>query len=147
MNPDDILAVFEHWRIIMGHSRARLDVKRAQVIRERLRDGYSVDDLMLAVEGNAASAWHQGENDRRTVFDSLGLILRDADNTEKFMAMGETARKVIVNMQKRQEVEAAKARDRKAYALHGPYAYLNFPEDFRRPSRRLATGRKQRFQH
>jgi hypothetical protein len=30
------------------------------------------------------------------------------------------------------EVEAAKARDRKAYELHGEYAYLNFPEDFRR---------------
>jgi hypothetical protein len=29
-------------------------------------------------------------------------------------------------------VEAAKARDRKAYELHGPYAYLNFPEDFGR---------------
>jgi len=28
------------------------------------------------------------------------------------------------------EVEAAKARDRKAYELHGQYAYLNFPEDF-----------------
>ena len=30
------------------------------------------------------------------------------------------------------EVEAAKARDRKAYELHGEYAYLNFPEDFGR---------------
>jgi len=30
------------------------------------------------------------------------------------------------------EVEAAKARDRKAYELHGEYAYLNFPEDFKR---------------
>ncbi len=28
------------------------------------------------------------------------------------------------------EVEAAKARDRKAYELHGEFAYLNFPEDF-----------------
>ena len=27
-------------------------------------------------------------------------------------------------------VEAARARDRKAYELHGPHAYLNFPEDF-----------------
>jgi hypothetical protein len=27
-------------------------------------------------------------------------------------------------------VEAAKARDRKAYELLGPYAYLNFPEDY-----------------
>jgi hypothetical protein len=28
------------------------------------------------------------------------------------------------------EVEAAKARDRKAVEVHGPYAYLNFPEDW-----------------
>ncbi len=30
------------------------------------------------------------------------------------------------------EVEAAKARDRKAYELHGEYAYLNLPEDLDR---------------
>ncbi|MEN6426596.1 MAG: HNH endonuclease [Phycisphaerales bacterium] len=34
------------------------------------------------------------------------------------------------------EVEAAKARDRKAYELLGEYAYLNFPEDFRGRRRR-----------
>jgi len=45
------------------------------------------------------------------------------------------------------EVEAAKARDRKAYELHGERAYLNLPEDFRRSFRRFATGRKRRFQH
>jgi len=30
------------------------------------------------------------------------------------------------------EDEAARARDRKAYELHGEYAYLNFPEDVER---------------
>jgi hypothetical protein len=30
------------------------------------------------------------------------------------------------------EVEAARARDRKAHELHGEFAYLNFPEDFGR---------------
>ncbi|MEN6335765.1 MAG: HNH endonuclease, partial [Phycisphaerales bacterium] len=29
------------------------------------------------------------------------------------------------------EIAAAKARDRKAYELHGKFAYLNFPEDYR----------------
>ncbi|MBP7054065.1 MAG: hypothetical protein KBE65_23900 [Phycisphaerae bacterium] len=28
------------------------------------------------------------------------------------------------------EVEAAKARDRKVFEVWGPFAYLNFPEDF-----------------
>lgn len=42
-------------------------------------------------------------------------------------------------------VEAAKVRDRKAYELHGPFAYLNFPEDFPPPRKRSAKkprGRK-----
>jgi len=41
------------------------------------------------------------------------------------------------------EVEAAKARDRKAYELHGEFAYLNFPEDFPAKGRgKGATARK-----
>jgi len=39
------------------------------------------------------------------------------------------------------EVEAAKARDRKAYELHGQYAYLNFPDDFRSEAGKQAGGR------
>jgi len=37
------------------------------------------------------------------------------------------------------EVEAAKARDRKAYELHGEFAYLNFPEDFPPAKQRKTT--------
>lgn len=40
------------------------------------------------------------------------------------------------------EVEAAKARDRKAFELWGPFAYLNFPEDFRGKSDK-AKGQRQ----
>ncbi len=39
-------------------------------------------------------------------------------------------------------VEAAKARDRMAYKLHGPFAYLNFPEDF--PERRHKRSSKRK---
>jgi hypothetical protein len=38
-------------------------------------------------------------------------------------------------------VEAAKAGDRKAYELHGPYPYLNFPQDFPRPGEPKGKGR------
>jgi hypothetical protein len=36
------------------------------------------------------------------------------------------------------EIAAAKARDRKAYELHGEFAYLNFPEDYGLAARRRA---------
>jgi hypothetical protein len=31
---------------------------------------------------------------------------------------------------RQREFAAAKARDRKAFELHGQFAYLNFPEDY-----------------
>jgi hypothetical protein len=40
-------------------------------------------------------------------------------------------------------VEAAKARDKKAYEFWGPYAYLNFPEDYPPPAARAARNPKQ----
>ena len=82
---------------------------RAKVIRARLADGYSLEDLCLAVDGCAASAWHQGENDRRTVYDSLALILRDADHTERFMAAGEQAHKMIEQREVRRAEEQKQA--------------------------------------
>lgn len=110
MTPESVLAVFNHWSIIMGHTRARMDLKRAQVIRERMRDGYTIEDLCLAIDGCAASAFHMGENDRRQVYDSITLILRDADHVDKFIRAGETAHKMIQQRQERVEKEeAAKA--------------------------------------
>jgi hypothetical protein len=38
------------------------------------------------------------------------------------------------------EVQAAKARDRKAWELHGEFAYLNFPEDYRGRRGKRANG-------
>lgn len=105
MNVESVVEVFSHWKTIMGHKRAQMDLKRAQVIKDRLRDGYTVEDLCLAVEGCASSAFHMGENDRRMVYDSITLILRDADHTDKFIAMGELARKKIEAMEQRKENE------------------------------------------
>ena len=102
MDADQVLQVFQHWKDTMGHKRARMDLKRAQVIRDRLRDGYSVEDLTLAIDGNAASDWHQGNNDRRMKYDAIELILRDAAHVDRFIAMGEAAHKMIEAKQQRQ---------------------------------------------
>ena len=107
MDPESVVAIFNHWKITTGHARARMDIKRAQVIRDRLRDGYEPEDLMLAIDGNMASAWHQGENDRGQAYNDIGLILRDAAHVDRFLAMGEQAHRMIAQRQQREEKAAA----------------------------------------
>lgn len=79
----DVELVFETWTRATGRSRAVLDKKRRKLIRERLRQ-FPVDDLVAAVRGWRHSAHHRGENDRRTVYNDLGLLLRSVEHVERF---------------------------------------------------------------
>ena len=81
--------IFEYWRQVTKHPRSRMDDKRQKIIVARLKDGYSVDDLKLAAFGCAHSRFHQGENDRHSVFDSVELIYRGADKVDQFIRHGE----------------------------------------------------------
>jgi len=69
--------VFAHWRTTWQHPRAALDAKRRKLIRERLKQ-YDVATLCQAITGYTHSPHHCGRNDRNTVYDDLGLLLRDA---------------------------------------------------------------------
>lgn len=86
LKQSDVVEVFKHWCEILNHPRAQLDAKRSKLISGALKLGYTVDDLKLAIDGNKASDWHQGKNDRSKVFDSLDLIFRNADQIDKFIA-------------------------------------------------------------
>lgn len=84
----EIDVVFEYWKAVTGHSRARLDDKRKRLIGDRLKD-YSVEELCIAIDGNKASPFHQGKNEDGTVHDSIELIFRSAGNVERFIGIAE----------------------------------------------------------
>jgi hypothetical protein len=77
----DTDVVFDHWRVVHGHPKARIDAKRTKLIREALKL-YSVDDLKRCIDGYKRSPWHQGKNDRKQVYDDIGLFLRDAEHID-----------------------------------------------------------------
>lgn len=83
----EALSVFEYWKKVMNHPQAIFDDKREKLVRARLKAGYTVDQLCKAIDGCKGSPWHQGQNDRSTVYDDLGLILRDASKVDGFMAL------------------------------------------------------------
>lgn len=88
-------AVFEAWldakTTFHGRrSTAVLDPKRRRIIRNAIKlmkQGGSDDpvaDCVDAVRGWRHSPHHTGQNDSRTVYNDLGLLLRDAAHIENF---------------------------------------------------------------
>jgi uncharacterized protein YdaU (DUF1376 family) len=84
----DVERVFVHWNKVMG-KRAKLDDTRKKLIFSSLKD-FSVDDLCQAIDGCKKSTFHMGQNDQRTVYNELSLILRNAEKIEGFMARNMT---------------------------------------------------------
>lgn len=85
LNPITIKEIFEHWKTIMNHPRAKLDNKRKRAITNALRLGYIPSDLKKAIDGCANTPHNMGKNDSGQVYDDISLILRDANHIERFM--------------------------------------------------------------
>jgi len=82
---DPVQRVFAAWLESTGKtSRTVLDADRRKVILKALALGFTVEDLVAAVRGWRHSPHHRGENERKTVYNRLGLLLRDAEQIEMF---------------------------------------------------------------
>lgn len=81
-----VLEVFAAYR--RHHPRAhpapKPTSKETRLIKARLAEGHTVEDLVAAVDGCHASAWHMGDNDRGRPYNSLELIVRDASKVQFF---------------------------------------------------------------
>lgn len=82
---NNINVIFEHWKSVMNHPRAKLDDTRKKAIKKALRLGYDVEQLQQAITGCSKTPFNMGDNDRGQVYDRLNLILRDADQIERFI--------------------------------------------------------------
>jgi len=69
----------------MGHSKAVFDRKRKRLISNALKLGYRPEHLCEAISGCALTPHNIGHNDRGERYDGLQVILRDADQIERFM--------------------------------------------------------------
>jgi hypothetical protein len=96
---EDVIAVFDAWceatltgkrrqakldATIPGKTRRGRKVTRRTLIEDRLRGGWTRDELVAAVRGWRHSPHHRGENETGVVYDDLELILRDDTRIEHF---------------------------------------------------------------
>lgn len=85
---DEIKAIFEHWKNAMGKPQAKLTDERKVKIQARLQDGYSVEKIIRAIDGCAASDFHMGRKPGSpTQHCDFDLICRNGSKLEQFAAM------------------------------------------------------------
>lgn len=78
---EEVQRVFDHWKTVWNKPRARLDEKRRKLIRAALKN-YTEADLCQSISGYQNSPHHLGQNDRDTVYDDIGLFLRDSQHID-----------------------------------------------------------------
>jgi hypothetical protein len=81
----EVMEVFEHWKKILNHPRARLDEHRRKHIVKVLECGFSVDELKIAIEGVKKTPHNMGINDRKKVYDDFDVIFRNSKQVERFI--------------------------------------------------------------
>ena len=83
--------IFNTWIQVMAKSRAKLTPNRKAKIKARLKEGYTRDDIELAIMGCRASGFHMGDNPGRVKYNDIELICRSGEKLESFMDRTEQA--------------------------------------------------------
>jgi hypothetical protein len=77
--------IFMHWKKVMHHPDAKLDSKRQILINKALDLGYSGTQLCNAITGCSMTPHNMGNNNQGQRYDGLHIILRDADQIDRFI--------------------------------------------------------------
>ena len=82
---DHVQPIFDYWVQTMGKTAAsKLTAGRRKCVEARLREGYTPEQITLAITGCSKSPHHMGQNDTGSIYDDLTLICRNGENVERF---------------------------------------------------------------
>jgi hypothetical protein len=80
--------LFRYWQTAMGKPQAKLTPERRAKLRARLKEGYTPEQIRLAIDNVAGSSYHRGENTNGQEYADLTLICRNGSKLEQYAAMG-----------------------------------------------------------
>lgn len=77
--------IFAYWQKRMESPRSKLDDKRRKAIKAALAMGYKPEDLCRAIRGCSKTPHNMGKNDQKQKYNGIELILRNADQIDRFI--------------------------------------------------------------
>ena len=87
--PPGVAMIVELYRRL--HPNSRPGPKERRLIAARLREGFSVEQIGRAIEGQHSSPWHRGEDPRSdgTRYLQLELVVRSSAKLNQFLALAD----------------------------------------------------------
>src|SRR4030042_28755 len=87
----EIFAVFSHYRTKhpRAHPKPKSTSKEWRVIRARLAEGHTVEQLKAAIDGIHMTPHNLGQNDRGQEYLGLELCMRNGDQVDRFARTAE----------------------------------------------------------
>jgi hypothetical protein len=82
---ESVKEVFQHWQTVMNSPRSKLGDDRKKQIAKALKT-YSVEELKKAITGCSMTPFNMGDNDQKTKYNGLDLILRNSEKIDKFIS-------------------------------------------------------------
>jgi len=94
----EIVELIERWKRGAGHRKSKTSADRVKFVKARLKDGYTVEQIELAIDGICAFPFvangqrvPNGTASQR--HDRLGIALGGGEKLEEFARLGHIARK------------------------------------------------------
>lgn len=81
----EAVRVFEAWRQSTGHVGAVMDPKRLNRLKQRLREGHSVETLLAVLRNWRNDPWLAGSSGK--VYDGIEQLFRDSAQVERLAAL------------------------------------------------------------
>lgn len=78
--------IFDYWKKVMSSPKSVLDANRKGLIIKALKL-YSPADVCKAIRGCSKTPHNMGDNQQKTKYNGLNLILRNAEYIDKFIAL------------------------------------------------------------
>jgi uncharacterized phage protein (TIGR02220 family) len=94
----EIHDLIEYWKEATGHTKSKASKDRFDLIRARLKDGFDLDTIRLAIDGIArfpyvVNAQRRTEGKTSQRFDQLSHALGSGEKVERFANLGHQARR------------------------------------------------------
>jgi hypothetical protein len=109
---NNVYAVFKHyWHAHLHPMRQPKPASKTwRAIAARLRDGWSIEELCMAVDGYHLDPWHQGKNDEGKQHLELELSMRDDEHVTRGIEWAENPPKASAGSKPARDIRVGHVR-------------------------------------